>query len=141
MTREEEIQKIVDDSVKIDYPIYFKEVPCEPDWLIKKYKNKLMTNPHHQEENIKESEWKFLRDTPIKLSEIGLTNHQIISILIVVYGNETKKKAGEMIGISPQAIADNIKGGLKKIEKHFKDMKIKKEGRNSPIQIFKRKKL
>lgn len=90
--------------------------------------------------------WKFLRSTKFKLSDMALTDKQIIAVTLVIYGNERKKEAAKIMKITPQALEDHIDAGLKKVayvlkNGHIKSRWITKEMKWPPKRIAKKWKL
>ena len=81
-------------------------------------------------------ELEFLSKTEIPLSKMGLTNKQIMAIALVVYGNEQRKVGAEIMGITPQALSDHIKGGLKKVLYFMEKGRAKPANKIQPKKLF-----
>jgi len=82
------------------------------------------------------SELVFLRNTDIPLSKMGLTNKQIMAIVLFVYGNEQKKTGAKIMGITPQGFSDHIKGGLKKVFYFMGNGRVKPTNKIEPRKLF-----
>lgn len=67
-------------------------------------------------ENIRLSDYAHLRDRPIDLEEIPLTDKQLMAVSLVFYGGVKKKRAADAMKISSQTLDDHIQAALKKIE-------------------------
>jgi len=78
----------------------------------------------------------FLRNTDIPLSKMGLTNKQIMAIVLVIYGNEQRKVGAEIMGITSQALSDHIKGGLKKVLYFMEKGRAKPTNKIQPKKLF-----
>ena len=61
------------------------------------------------------SKYSYLKEEPINLEGMGLTDRQLMAVSLVFYGGLSKKLAARIIKISSQAISDHIKAALKKI--------------------------
>ncbi|MZG30675.1 MAG: DUF134 domain-containing protein [Nitrospinae bacterium] len=56
-----------------------------------------------------------MKEEPINLEGMGLTDRQLMAVSLVFYGGLSKKLAARIMKISSQAISDHIKAALKKI--------------------------
>ncbi len=61
------------------------------------------------------SEFEYLKEVPINLGEICLTDKQLMAVCMVFYGGVKKKRAAQAMNITSQALSDHVKAALKKI--------------------------
>ncbi|PIP73312.1 MAG: hypothetical protein COW89_02905 [Nitrospinae bacterium CG22_combo_CG10-13_8_21_14_all_47_10] len=60
-------------------------------------------------------EFSYLKEGPLNLEDMGLTDRQLMAVSLVFYGGIKKKLAARIMKISSQALSDHIKAGLKKM--------------------------
>jgi predicted DNA-binding protein (UPF0251 family) len=60
-------------------------------------------------------EFEYLKEVPIDLGEVRLTDKQLMAVSMVFYGGVKKKRAAQAMNITSQALSDHIKAALKKI--------------------------
>ncbi len=65
------------------------------------------------------SEYQHLRDRPLDLDALPLTDKQLTAVSLVFYGRVKKKRAARVMKITAQALDDHIKAALKKIQQGF----------------------
>lgn len=56
-----------------------------------------------------------LREMPVNLEELSLTDRQLTAVCLVFYGGVKKKRAARAMNISAQALSDHVKAALNKI--------------------------
>ena len=68
------------------------------------------------------SEFEYLKEVPIDLGDICLTDKQLMAVCMVFYGGVKKKRAAQAMSITSQALSDHIKAALKKIGNNLADI-------------------
>lgn len=61
------------------------------------------------------SGYEDLREMPVNLEELSLTDRQLTAVCLVFYGGVKKKRAARAMNISAQALSDHVKAALNKI--------------------------
>ena len=64
-------------------------------------------------------EFEHLKEIPIDLDQVRLTDKQLMAVCMVFYGGVKKKRAAQAMNITSQALSDHIKAALKKIENNL----------------------
>ncbi|MEK9627824.1 MAG: hypothetical protein VW455_02255 [Nitrospinota bacterium] len=67
-----------------------------------------------------QGEFSYLKEQSIDIGSMGLTDRQIVAVSLVFYGGLKKNLAAKIMKISPQALREHVKAGLKKISKFLK---------------------
>ncbi len=60
-------------------------------------------------------EYSYLKETPLDIGGMGLTDRQIVAVSLVFFGGIKKNLAAKIMKISSQALRGHINAGLKKI--------------------------
>lgn len=61
------------------------------------------------------SGYEDIRELPVNLEELALTDRQLTAVCLVFYGGVKKKRAARAMNISAQALSDHVKAALNKI--------------------------
>jgi len=66
-----------------------------------------------------QGEYSYLKEQPMDIASMGLTDRQIVAVSLVFFGGVKKNLAARIMNISSQALRGHIKAGLKKMSKTF----------------------
>jgi predicted DNA-binding protein (UPF0251 family) len=66
------------------------------------------------------SEFSYLKEKPLNIEDMGLTDKQLMAVSLVFYGGLKKKVAARIMKISSQALSDHIKAGIRKMSDSFR---------------------
>ena len=103
------------ESVSDDPRLHFT-LPDELEFWLNRVAGDLSDDGHPR------SEFEYLKEVPINLGEVCLTDKQLMAVSMVFYGGVKKKRAAQAMNITSQALSDHIRAALKKIGNNLADI-------------------